>query len=104
VRRVEVVVLIGVGVFLAAALLGALSGLSYGWVAMLGIVLGLGLWIAAAIMIFRGPDNPDFGEGGWTMVVGVLLSLYAGVWLIGAAVGRELRRRIAEGTATSRSA
>jgi hypothetical protein len=98
---VEVLLLIGVGVFVAAALFSALSGLSYPWVGMIGVVLGLGLWIAAAIVIFRGPDNPDLGEGGWTMVVGVLLALYVGVWLLGSAVGRVLRTRSTRGTSVA---
>jgi hypothetical protein len=92
---------VSVGVFVAAVLLSALSGLSYPRVGMIGVVLGLGLWIANAIVIFRGPDNPDLGEGGWTVLVGVLLALYVGVWLLGSAVGRALRTRSTRGTSAA---
>ena len=85
--------LIGVGVFVVAMLVGAISQIPYAWLAIVGLVLGLGLWVAAAVVIFRGPDNPDLGEDGWTIVVGVLLGLYVGAWISGAIVGRALRWR-----------
>jgi hypothetical protein len=89
----SVLLLIGVGVFVVATLLGTLAPISYTWIGVVGVALGLGLWVAAAITIFRGPDNPDLGEDGWTIVVGILLALYVGAWLLGAAVGRALRGR-----------
>jgi hypothetical protein len=85
--------LIGAVVFVVATLLGTLPRISYMWSAAVGVFVGLGLWVAAAIAIYRGPDNPDFGEDGWTIVVGVLLGMYVVVWLLGAAVGRALRGR-----------
>jgi hypothetical protein len=97
----HLLLLAGVGVFAVAALLGTLSRLRYAWIATVGVLLGLGLWVAAAIMIFRGPDNPDFGEDGWTIVVGILLALYVAAWLVGAAVGRGLRGRSARSRSVS---
>jgi hypothetical protein len=88
-----VLLLVGVGVFVVATLLGTLSRIAYAWIAIIGVVLGLALWVTAAIMIFRGPDNPDLGEDGWTIVVGIVLGAYVGAWLLGAAAGRALRGR-----------
>ncbi len=89
----EAIVAIGVGVFVVAMLLGALSRMSFRRIATIGIVLGLVFWGAEAILIFRGPDNPDLGETGWTIVVGILAAIYVVSWLVGAALGRVFRGR-----------
>jgi hypothetical protein len=86
-----VVILIGVGVCVAAALLGLFSAMTYSRVAAIGFALGLLFWGVMAIVIFRGPENPELGEAGWTLVVGLYVGLYVLAWLVGAAVGRALR-------------
>lgn len=86
-------VLSGLGVGVVAALLGALTSVAYERLAAIGIGLGLLFWGIEAIVIFREPDNPDLGETGWTMVVGVLAGIYVAAWLAGAAVGRAFRLR-----------
>jgi predicted Kef-type K+ transport protein len=94
--------LIGVGVFVVATLLGTLTEIPYAWIGAVGVVLGLGLWAAAAIALFRGPDNNrDLGEEGWTIAVGILLAFYVVVWLLGAAVGRGFRGRAARSRSAS---
>ena len=83
--------LTGAGAFAVAALLGAL-GSTYRQLAAVGSILGLASWGFLAIVIFRGPDNPDLGETGWTIFVGFHIVILLGVWLLGAATGRVLRR------------
>jgi hypothetical protein len=90
---VGVPLLIGIGVFVIATLVGALARVRYSWIGIVGAVLGLGFWAIMAVIIYRGPDNPDLGERGWTIAAGGLAGLYVAAWLIGAAAGRALRGR-----------
>ena len=86
-----VIILIAVGVAVTTAIAGAATDIRYWRLAATGIVAGLLLWLAMGIVIFRGPDNPDLGEAGWTIVVGVVIAIWVGAWVIGAGVGRLLR-------------
>ena len=88
---VHVVILIAVVVGVLAAVAGAATNVSYARSAAGGIAIGLLLWVVAGISIFRGPDNPDLGEVGWTVVAGIAIGIWVGAWLVGAAAGRLLR-------------
>lgn len=85
--------LISIGVFVIATLVGALSRIRYVWIGIVGVVLGLGFWAIMAVIIYRGPDNPDLGERGWTIAAGGLAALFVAAWLVGVAAGRALRLR-----------
>ena len=96
-RRVEegqLFFLITFGVFTAALFAGALVPTPYKRLASIGAGLGLLLWLVMAIGIYRGPDNPDLGETGWTIVIGGVIAIFVGAWLAGAAAGRLLRWRL----------
>lgn len=86
------IILIAAALALATGTAGAVTSVRYTWLAGAGIVVGLLLWLVMAVVIFRGPDNPDLGETGWTIVVGVVIAIWVGAWVVGAAAGRVLRR------------
>ena len=87
-----VIVVIAVALAGATAFVGAVTDVRFGRLAAAGIAAGLVLWFVMAVVIFRGPDNPDLGEGGWTIVVGAVIAMWVGGWVVGAGLGRLLRR------------
>lgn len=92
-----VLVLVGVAAFAVALVATALTG-RWRRVTLIGVVLGVVVWTAEAINIFRGPDNPDLGEFGWTVVAGVVIGGWVAAWLLGTLVGAAVagRRRVAD--------
>ena len=88
------IVLIACGSFVAAFVAGAVLPRQSAKVLLAGVVLGSLTWLAVAIVIFRGPDNPDYGELGWTMLAAGIIGLFVGSWTVGTAAGAFLRAAV----------
>lgn len=89
---------VGFGIVVAAAFgvacaAGALTAFTYKQVAAAGAGIALAVWGIVAIGIFRGPDNPELGELGWTIFFGFAIAVPLVAWLIGARAGRAVRSR-----------
>ncbi len=89
-----VLVLIIVAAGAAALLAALLLPVTFPRLGAVGTALGLAFWIAMAIVIYRGPDNPDLGEDGWTIVVGIYTGILVAAWWAGAGLGCVLRRTV----------
>ena len=87
-------ILIPLGIGMATALVAALTEITSGLLAKIGVGAGVLVWLVLAITIFRGPDNPELGETGWTILVGLVIATWVGAWLVAIAAGRLLRRTI----------
>jgi hypothetical protein len=86
------VILIALALAVASAVAGALTRTTYARLFAFGVGTGLLVWLAGAILIFRGPDYDPrgIGEPGWTMVAGLVVAIWVGAWLAGAGAGRLL--------------
>ncbi len=88
----HVIILIAVALAAVTAVVAAATRITFGRLAGVGIAAGVLLWLVMAVIIFRGPDNPDLGELGWTIVVGVVIAIWVAGWIVGAAGGHWLSR------------
>jgi hypothetical protein len=84
--------LVCVGIAVAGAAAAALIPTTSTRLATIGAVLALATWAAFGIVIYRGPDNPDLGEFGWTIMAGFFCVGFLAAWMIGVIVGCLLRR------------
>jgi hypothetical protein len=86
-------VVVRVGVFAAACLVGALPRVTFRRLAQSGSAAALALWVVFAVIIFRRPANYfDSTDTAVTIIVAWELLILLGVWLLGAAVGRAIHR------------
>jgi hypothetical protein len=86
-------VIVRIGVFAAACLVGALPRSTFRRLAQGGLAAALVLLVVFAVIIFRRPDNYfDSTDTALTIIVGWELFVLLGVWLLGAAAGRAMHR------------
>jgi uncharacterized membrane protein len=91
-------VLVCIAVALVALGGAALIPTTFARLTAVGAVLALVHWGFWAVVIYRGPDNPDLGEFGWTVFMGIVSAVFFAAWILGLAVGHALRRSRSAGT------
>jgi hypothetical protein len=84
-------VLVCIGIAGAAALAAVFTPTARERLATVGAVLAALTWAVLGMMIYRGPDDGDLTELGWTVMAGVLCAGFLAAWMIGLSVGRLVR-------------